>query len=489
MFLSRKLPLSAAAMALALAVSPSWAAGRSADAEGDKAVALLQELIRFDTTNAPGDTTKVAAYLEGLFKPYGVQTDIIVAPNGKAAHFIARLKGDGTLPPLLLAAHTDVVPAQRDSWTVDPFAAIIKDGFLYGRGALDNKGSVAIYARALLRLLEDKVKLKRDIIFLAEADEEQGQYTTSWLVQNHWDKIDAAVALNEGGGILTAPDGSVRQVNVSIADKQTLNLKLTAHGPAAHSSFPLPPMTTANGQLIAALDKIAFTETPIRLLPQTVAYLKGLARIYPGPLAGAVDRLVAAQDDAARLVAAKEVMAAHPQEAVTLSALMRDTMVVTMINAGVKPNIIPGEAEAIVNARLMPGADVYEFVDQVKRLIDNPAIGVEIVNARPKEEQAAFFRERSAIQPSSTETDLFAALDKQARRVWPKAEVLPMMLQASTDAGAWRAHGIPVYGIWPYPVDPDTFSRVHGNDERVAVASIRQGLDYIYGVLRQVAAR
>lgn len=458
-------------------------------AEGDRTVALLQELIRFDTTNAPGDTTKIAAYLDSLFKAHGVETEIITAPNGKAAHFIARLKGDGSLPPVLLAAHTDVVPAERQNWTVDPFAAVIKDGFVYGRGALDNKGSVAIYARAVLRLLEDKVKLKRDVIFLAEADEEQGQYNTGWLAQHHWDKINAAVALNEGGGILTAPDGTVRQVNVSIADKQTLNLKLKAKGPAAHSSFPLPPMTTANGQLIDALQKIAFAETPIRLLPQTVTYFKGLARIYPGFLSSAVEKLLAAQDDAARLVAAKEVMAARPEQAVTLSALMRDTMVVTMINAGVKPNVIPGEAEAIMNARLMPGVDVYAFVEQVKALIGNPAIEVEIVNSRPKEEQAAFFRERSAIQPSSIETDLFRALATQAKRVWPQAEVLPMMLQASTDAGAWRSRGIPVYGIWPYPTDPDTMSRIHGHDERIAVKSIHEGVDYVYGVLKQVAAR
>lgn len=220
-----------------------------------------------------------------------------------------------------------------------------------------------------------------------------------------------------------------------------------------------------------------------------MTYFKGLARIYPGSLSSAVEKLLAAQDDTARLVAAKEVMATRPEEAVTLSALMRDTMVVTMINAGVKPNIIPGEAEAIMNARLMPGVDVYAFVEQVKTLIGNPAIEVEIVNSRPKEEQAAFFRERSAIQPSSIETDLFRALEQQAKRVWPQAEVLPMMLQASTDAGAWRSRGIPVYGIWPYPVDPDTMSRVHGHDERIAVKSVHEGVDYVYGVLKQVASR
>lgn len=479
-------PLLVSTLALSLAAFPAFAKEKT---EGDRTVALLQDLIRFDTTNAPGDTTKIAAYLGSLFKPHGIQTEIIVAPNGKAAHFIARVRGDGSLPPVLLAAHTDVVPAERQSWTVDPFAAEIKDRFIYGRGALDNKGSVAIYAHAVLRLLENKVSLKRDITFLAEADEEQGQYTTSWLAQHHWDKIDAAVALNEGGGILTGPDGVVRQVNVSIADKQTLNLKLKAKGPAGHSSFPMPPMSTANGQLIAALSKIAFAETPIRLLPETTSYFKGLARLYPGGLSVAVDRLLAAQDDAARLVAAKQVMEARPHEAVTLSALMRDTMVVTMINAGVKPNIIPSEAEAIMNARLMPGTDVYAFTEQVRHLIDNPAIEVEIVNSRPKKEQAAFFRARSAILPSSIETDLFRALETQAKRVWPKSEVLPMMLQASTDAGAWRARGVPVYGIWPYPADADTISRIHRHDERVAVKSIHEGVDYVYGVLKQVAAR
>lgn len=477
------------ALALALFAPMAQAASRSATAEGDAAVALLQDLIRLETVNAPGDTTNLAAHLESLFKPLGVETEVILAPNGKAAHFIARLKGDGSLAPVLLAAHTDVVPVERDFWTVDPFAATIKDGFVYGRGALDNKSAVAVFARAVMRLAREKVKLKRDVIFLAEADEEQGRYNTSWLAQNHWAKIDAAVALNEGGNTMLDPDGTVRQINISVADKQTLNLKLTARGKAAHSSMAVPPLETANGQLISALGKIAFAETPIRLTPPAIAYFKGLARLHPGPLSGAVDRLLAAGDDAARLVAARDLVAAHPKEALTLDALMRDTMVVTMINAGVKPNIIPGEAEAVMNARLMPGVDVYEFVEQVKALIGNQAIEVEIVNSRPKEEQAAFFRERSAIQPSSTETDLFAALEKQARRVWPQARVLPVMLQASTDAGPWRARGVPVYGIRPFPTDPDTSSRVHGHDERVAVKSIHQGVDYVYGVLKQVAAR
>lgn len=482
-------PLLVSALVLALAAPMAGASSKTEKAEGDAAVALLQDLIRFDTVNAPGDTTKLAAYLDGLFKPLGVETEIILAPNGKAAHFIARLKGDGSLEPVLLAAHTDVVPVEREFWTVDPFAATIKDGFVYGRGALDNKSAVAVFARAVMRLAREKVKLKRDIIFLAEADEEQGRFNTGWLAQNHWDKIKAVVALNEGGNTMLDPDGKVRQINISVADKQTLNLKLTARGKAAHSSLAVPPLETANGQLIAALGKIAFAETPIRLTPPAVSYFKGLARLNPGPLSGAVDRLLAAGDDAARLVAAKQVLEAHPNEAPTLSALMRDTMVVTMINAGVKPNIIPGEAEAIMNARLLPGVDVYQFVEQVKALIGNPAIEVEIVNSRPKEEQAEFFRQRSAIQPSSIETDLFGALEKQAKRVWPGAQVLPVMLQASTDAGAWRARGVPVYGIRPFPTDRDTSSRVHGHDERVAVKSVHEGVDYVYGVLKQVASR
>ncbi len=213
----------------------------AADDEGERTVQLLKELLRMNTVNAPGDTRPVAEHLRKLFQAEGIESQIILAPNGKAAHFIARLKGDGSQRPVLVAAHTDVVPVERDRWSVNPFAAVEKDGFIYGRGALDNKSAVAAFARAVIRLKREKVRLTRDVIFLAEADEEQGQFNTGWLAREHWPLIDAEFALNEGGSTQWDAAGVVRSVTVSYADKLTVNLKLLCHrrigaqlAPAAH---------------------------------------------------------------------------------------------------------------------------------------------------------------------------------------------------------------------------------------------------------------
>lgn len=456
--------------------------------EGTKAVELLKALIRIDTTNAPGDTTQIAQFLKSQFDELDVPTEIVVAPNGKAAHFFARLKGDGSLPPVLLAAHTDVVPANASAWSVDPFAAVERDGFVYGRGAYDNKASVAVFARGVMRLAENHVKLSRDVIFLAEADEEQGQFNTGWLAREHWAKMDAAFALNEGGRTYRDASGRVRQLNVSVADKITLTLRLTTRGPAGHSSMPPPAMTTANGKLIAALSKLTTYRGDVRLSPQIQQYFRSLATLYPGPLADGVEHIIAALDTAGRSAGADAILAASPDDAPALDALLRDTLAITMIDAGLKPNIIPGEASAIVNARLLPGASVDAFIEQLTGVIDDPGVDIEIVNSRPKPELAAFFRSRSAIQPSSIDTDLYSALQRSAKRVWPDAMVLPTLMVASTDATPWRERGIPVYGLAPFPSDDETFRRIHGDDERISVQSLHEGAQFVYEVLHDVAS-
>ncbi|PZR48290.1 MAG: peptidase M20, partial [Stutzerimonas stutzeri] len=181
-------PILTLALLSAIAL-PQPGLAQSGSSQGAATAAMLKDLIRIDTSNAPGDTREVADYLKRRFDAAGIPNEIILAPNGKAAHFIARLKGDGSKRPLLIAAHTDVVPAEKARWSVDPFGGIEKDGFIYGRGALDNKGAVAAFATAVLRLKAQGTKLSRDIIFLAEADEEQGVYNTNWLAQNHWPKL------------------------------------------------------------------------------------------------------------------------------------------------------------------------------------------------------------------------------------------------------------------------------------------------------------
>src|SRR5579872_3442794 len=199
---------------------------------------LLSEVIRVDTSNPPGRTTPLDELLAAKLKPLGFTIDIIPTPEAGKSHLIARLKGDGSARPVLIASHGDVVGVEREKWTVDPFAGLIKDGYVWGRGAIDFKGGIAVFAAAVMRLAQNKIPLKRDVIFMVEADEEGAQYNTSWLAESHWDKMDCEFALNEGGWIMKRPDGKVRYVSISTLDKSGVSLVLTAHGTSTHSSMP-----------------------------------------------------------------------------------------------------------------------------------------------------------------------------------------------------------------------------------------------------------
>jgi acetylornithine deacetylase/succinyl-diaminopimelate desuccinylase-like protein len=462
---------------------------RDAAGEGAKTVELLKQLIRIDTTNAPGDTTRLAQFLKAQFEPLGAQVDIVVAPNGKAAHFIARLKGDGSKQPVLLAAHADVVPVEKDKWTVDPLAGVEKDGFVYGRGAMDFKGGIAVFARAVMRLAEAKVPLARDVIFLAEADEEQGQFNTSWLARDHWDKIKAEFALNEGGYILQDAAGTVRQVNVTTVEKLSVTFRLKTRGPVGHSSRPLPPMQTANGRMIAALARLSAYETPVKLVPQARDYFRALARLNPGPLRQGIEKLLRANDVRTQAEAERQILAAKPGDAPMLHALMRDTLIITMFNSGIKPNVIPGEAEAIVNTRLLPGTTTDQLVAEMRRVMDDPQVSIEIVSPLGQEAARNYYLMRTGVAASPVSTDLYRALERNARRLWPQAQVIPALFEAGTDATAWRERGVPVYGIYPYPLNDEILLGMHGHDERIAVRSLHEGTDFVYGILLDVAKK
>jgi acetylornithine deacetylase/succinyl-diaminopimelate desuccinylase-like protein len=476
---------SVAAAMLALALLTA-AAPPSAPGEGARVAALLRELVAIDTTNPPGDTRPVAARLKALFDAAGIPNETILAPNGNAAHFIARLKGDGSKRPLLLAAHTDVVPADPSRWSVDPFGGVVKNGFLYGRGTLDNKGAVAAFAGAMLRLKAEGVPLARDIIFLAEADEEQGSFATTWLAAGHWDKIDAEFALNEGGSVQWS-GGRVGAIMVSYADKLTVNLKLRAEGPAGHSSRPLPDGVSANEQLVTALARIAAYREPIVLSPAVRLYLEQLAALHPDTLRAPVARLLSAGDDAQRAAAAPAVIAAA--DAIGgwgTEGLLRNTVVLTMLQSGLKPNIIPGVAEATLNARLMPGTDLDAFLTRVRAAIGNDRVQLSV---REGSARADEIKARANITPSPLDTDLYRAIGRAAKAQWPGASILPTLFVAGTDAAPWRERGVPVYGIAPFPVDSADTARIHGDDERVALAAIDQGSAYIYRIILDVAGK
>ena len=454
------------------ATAATRAAGwRASQATNDPTAALLVELLRVDTSNPPGNEAGIANLLAPRFRQLGFTVDIVPTPEAGKAHFIARLRGTGAKRPILLAAHADVVGVEREKWTVDPFAGVVKDGYVFGRGAIDFKGGMAVFARAVMMLAERKVPLDRDVIFLAEADEENGRYNTRWLAEQHWDKIDCEFALNEGGWIIKGPNGKVRYVSISTADKVAVPIILTARGTSTHSSMPRPD--NAIFALSRAMAKVADYETPVRLTPASRRFFETLAKTSERPMSGHFADLVSG--DPARVQRADKEISRDP----LLHALMRNTLAPVLMNAGFRGNVIPGSAEATINARLIPGSDPAELVRELTRVIADPTVEVRLANPNARAASAA---------PSSESTELFRALEKSARQQY-SAEVTPYLFQAGTDAGAWRSRGIPVYGIYPYAIDSEDLTRMHGNDERVSVESLRAGTEMIYRVLVEVAGR
>lgn len=462
--------------ALCLLIAP-------AHAQTNPAAELLRELIRIDTSNPPGNEGALAEFLRPKFEDLGFEVTIVETPAEGKAHFIARLRGDGSKRPLLLAAHADVVGVERELWTQEPFAGDIVDGYVYGRGAIDYKGGLAVFAEAVMELARNDVPLARDVIFLAEADEEGGSYGTGWLAQDHWRLIDAEFALNEGGWIIKRRNSDdVRYVSISTADKFMLSLRITASGHSIHSSMPRPD--NAIFALARALDRLSEYDGGVQFIPITRQFFETLALTAEEPEKTWLEDFIAGTD-AARAAQADRRIGVDP----LLRAFTRNTIAPVILEAGFRINVIPGTATALVNFRLIPGTDVAAFIEEIRRVTADPAISVEILAEDSQEAALARLQERSRQSPSPEDTELYQALAASAREQYPEALVTSYLFQAGTDAGAWRNRGVPVYGIYPYPIDQDDLSRMHGNDERVPVQSLAEGTEMIYRVLVDVAAR
>lgn len=439
---------------------------------------LLAEIIQVDTSNPPGNEARLAALLEPKFRALGVAVDIIPTPQAGKAHFIARLRGDGSKKPVLLAAHADVVGVERAKWSVDPFAGIIRDGYVMGRGAVDFKGGLAVFAQAVMNLAKNKVPLSRDVIFLSEADEEGGPYNTSWLAKNAWDKVDCEFALNEGGWIIRDANGKVLYVSISTADKTSVSLVLTARGTSTHSSMPRPD--NAIYTLARALAKLSEYDTEVRLIPETRQFFGALAEVSPEP-AKTHFRNLLSDNPRVAAEAGKEI-----GEDTLLHAIMRNTIAPVLLNAGFRGNVIPGSAEATINFRVVPGTTTEELITEMTRVVADPRIEIRATGTTAIGAPAPPV---TLTKPSPQDNPLFLALTAAARSVYPGALVTPYLFQAGTDAAAWRSRGIPVYGIYPYPIDAEDLKRMHGNDERVPIASLESGVDLIYRTLLEVAAK
>ncbi len=427
----------------------------------DEAVATLQGLIRINTSNPPGNETQAARYLKSLLDREGIPSEVF-AKDSSRANLVARLKGSGKKRPILLMGHTDVVGVERDKWTVDPFAGIIRDGYVYGRGASDDKDNAAISLQVLLMLHRLKVPLDRDVIFLAEAGEEgTSEWGIDFMVDQHFDQIDAEFALLEGGGI-QVERGKVQYVAVATTEKVPNTVRLVARGTSGHGSVPRPDNPIVH--LAAAVAKVGTYQSPMRLNETTRAYFQRLAGISSPEDAALYARL----DDPA-------VQEKLRTTKLSQSSMLRTSISPTILQGGFRRNVIPGDAEATLDVRALPDENMPAFFDRLRRLIDDPA--VEVIPPPWT---------RPTSSPSSLTSDMFQALERAQKSVFPGVVTIPTMLTGATDGAQLRAKGVQAYGVGNFVEDGE--SRAHGNDERASIEGLGRFLQYLYTAVVDVAA-
>jgi acetylornithine deacetylase/succinyl-diaminopimelate desuccinylase-like protein len=459
----------------------------SAQAESE-VVALDRDLVRLDTSNPPGNEAQVANFMAARLAPLGFEVSVIPTPTPGKAHLIARLRSTSPVgKPVLLSAHSDTVGVERELWSVDPFAGVIKDGYLYGRGGFDDKGGIAVFATAASRLARAHVPLKRDIVLVFEGDEEGGDFGIDWLAENHWDQLDAAFSINEGGIISTNRSGKPNLAAVTVRDKISFTVTLETRGVSTHSSRPQPP--SAIDRLARALARLSRHHGKAQLSPLTRRYFRAAARASGTRLAAAFRRLARAHGSGAVARAAARAVRRSPYGPL-VNALVRVPKTATIIEGGIRANVIPGRAEATVNMRLLPGVRGQEAVRELRRAIHDRRVKIHVeTDDQSADEVYASINKRQRIPASSTDSDLYRALARELRAQYPGIIVTPALYEAATDAEPWRERGIPVYGIRPYPASPTDLRNMHGVDERVSVAGLAQGTDMVERILREVAAR
>ena len=442
---------------------------QSASAEVDWAAVeqeagdLLSRYIRIDTTNPPGNEIAAALFWKKVLANDGLEAQVLESQPGRGVVY-ARLKGSGEKKALILLHHLDVVPAVKADWEVDPFAGIVKDGHVHGRGAVDCKGVAVTQFVALALLKRLGVPLKRDIIFLGTADEEAGgRNGAGWFVETHADLIaDAEFLLTEGGGIRV--HNGQRSYNVDIAEKAPCWLQLEAHGPAGHGSMPLPE--TSVTRLIRALEKIRLHETEVKVIPAVQAYFSEIAEREEPTKAEQYRNLERALADPTFF---KE-FTSNPAH----NALIRNTISLTVLEGSNKTNVIPSHARAQLDCRLLPGEDPQQFVTMLKKLVDDPEVRFSILLNFPP-------------VVSEVETDLFRAIRAVVEKSDSQSPVVPVVLGGFTDAHYFRRKGIVSYGFTGLPLVEDDTRRVHGTNERIPLSSLREGTQLLVKLLQELA--
>lgn len=438
--------------------------------EGDEAVALLRDLLRFDTTNPPGHEAACARFVAEHLRGSGIEPAVLESAPERA-NVVGRLEG-GDEPGLLLNAHLDVVPADAERWTHPPFAAEVADGQVWGRGAVDMKHMAAMSLSVLRLLARSGAALRRDVLFAGVADEEDGcALGSAWLVEHHPELVRAGYALGEVGGA-TFRVGGRPIYPVQVAEKGTARIAVRARGTSGHGS--VPRADNAVVRLGAFLARLGRTRLPLHPSPAAEAFVRGLAATQREPARRVLPLLLDAR--ASGFVTRRLIR--DRSSARLFDALLRNTVSPTMLSAGTRINVIPGVAEAALDGRIAIGSSIDELLAEVRALAGS-GIEVESLGHRDPSESPA-------------DTDLFATIAAVVAEQHPDSAAVPCVIPGFTDAHYYALLGTVCYGFSPVrlePGDPPFADLFHADDERIPVAGFRAGLRMLADVVFRFAVR
>ena len=430
----------------------------------------LKDLIRIDTTNPPGNELAAAKYVASVLQKENITADVLEIAPGRGIT-IAVLQAGPLRDPskaLLLVGHLDVVGVDKSKWSVDPFGAVEKDGYLYGRGSIDDKSMVAANLATMVQLKRSGVRLNRDVIFLADDDEEQGgSASIKFVIEKYWDKIGCAFALNEGGRVMLQ-NGKVQYVGIQASEKVSYNVAAIASGPSGHGSIPRPDNAVVH--LATAIEKIGNLVTPVQLMTVTRRYFEQLAPVEDDETGKWMRALLTPERFE---LAAKRLSDMSP----VWNSMLRDSIAPTELRAGVRANVVPSEAWANLNIRLLPGNSIDAVISQMQKAVNDKQIRFEV---QPDSGQSA--------PPSSLTNELYQTIERVSARQFPGAAVVPLLSTGATDSAELRLRNVQSYGVYPFPLSESDEQRMHADDERLPLAGFGTGIEFLYRTVYEFVA-
>jgi acetylornithine deacetylase/succinyl-diaminopimelate desuccinylase-like protein len=453
---------------LALASGPAGAEALSPQQQ--LAFDIYKELVEINTVTATGDTARAAEAMAARLRAAGFVDDDVqmFSPAPRKGNLVARLRGSGARKPILLLAHIDVVPANRDDWTVDPFKLTEQDGYFYARGSGDDKYMAAAFISNLIRYKQEGYKPDRDIVVALETDEEILDHDAlgiQWLIKNHRDLIDAEFALNEGGGV-GLKDGKPIRNSVQTSEKFSVTYRFDVKNRGGHSAVPVKD--NAIYRLAEGLARLSKFDFPPELNETTRAYFERTAQLEGGQTAADMRAVLTGPLDPASPALVR--LTANPG----YNALLRTTCVATMLEGGQAFNALPQFASATVNCRVMPGESADEVKATLQRVVADDQIAVTPID------------QPVLSAPSALNEEIMGSIEKLSREFWPGAVVIPTMSAGATDGSYLRNAGIPTYGHSGLAGEINE-SRAHGKDERIPVKSFYEGEDYLYRLVKSLS--